>query len=399
MNVFKLCVATVFCFTMASCSNEDLDYVSVPDQLPKTKSVENVIELSTVAQLVASMEMDQAVMDEIKEGVDRSLSYGLDEEFRFIDMLQPTSSKLFRNTNSLSFVEKLKNLLNSSSLTKGAEVNSLEIFDYLSQNDIQIYWPYSKKWDGKMRPVITYLQEGDKNYRLGYVQNGDSQIDTISLNKDFVKNNPVWIINKNNTPYDELPDFENGEFVNEDGVFFYSKKANEWLSKKQSRIGLGSPVYIGEITVSERDGLIGGSELYFMWGHAGGGMGLPIQGMLNTYRMNIPNNELDLVKKIDLNIQPGWTTYEKTNALIILEKDGGKNKSTTRNLIYTNPSGMVDVTVPVSFKYEKRDEWLYDGIFERKNIFSSANKGSDGKYKQYHGSGIYFTLTTPEFTE
>lgn len=399
MNVFKLCVATVFCFMVASCSNEDLDNVSVPDQLPKTKSVENVIELSTVAQLIASMEMDQAVMDEIKGGVDRSLSYGLDEEFRFIDMLQPTSSKLFRNTNSLSFVERLKNLLNSSSLAKGAEVNSLEILDYLSQNDIQIYWPYSKKWDGKTRPVITYLQEGDKNYKLGYVQNGDSQIDTISLNKDFVKNNPVWIINKNNTPYDELPDFENGEFVNKDGVFFYSKKANEWLNKRQSRIGFGSPVYIGEITVYDKDGIGGGPELYFMWGHAGGGMGLPIQGMLNTYRMNFTESEIGVTKQIDLNIQPNWTSFEKTNALIILEKDGGKDKTATRNLIYTNPSGMMDVTVPVNFKYEKRDEWLYDGIFERKNIFSSANKSVDGSYKQYHGNGAYFTLPTPGFSE
>lgn len=45
-----------------------------------------------------------------------------------------------------------------------------------------------------MRPVITYLQEGDENYRLGYILNEDSHLETVSLDKEFVKNNPVWII-------------------------------------------------------------------------------------------------------------------------------------------------------------------------------------------------------------
>ena len=95
MNVFKLCVAAVFCFMVASCSNEDLENVSVPDGMPRTKSVENTVELSTVAQLLASIEIDQAVMNEVKAGVERSRKYGLDEEYRFTDMLKPSLSHLY----------------------------------------------------------------------------------------------------------------------------------------------------------------------------------------------------------------------------------------------------------------------------------------------------------------
>lgn len=403
MNVFKLCVATVFCFMVASCSNEDLDNVSVPDQLPKTKSVENVIELSTVAQLIASMEMDQAVMDEIKGGVDRSLSYGLDEEFRFIDMLQPTSSKLFRNTNSLSFVERLKNLLNSSSLAKGAEVYSLDILDYLSQNDIQIYWPYSKKWDGKTRPVITYLQEGDENYRLGYILNEDSHLETVSLDKEFVKNNPVWIINQNETSYDELPDFENGEFVNKDGVFFYSEIAKEWLNRENRELRSlpipryvpGNAVYIGSINSKNNHdgGLAGGPEFDFIWCHAG----MPISGsdptpLVNRYRINVSTSDVGSAKQIDLCIQPNWTTQEITNALIVIEKDGGKDKNGHVSLSY-NYWGKI-LPVDVSYKYEKRDDFVFEKTFNRSDIFGDNNKTAEGTWKQYNGDEFWVNLPT-----
>lgn len=398
MNVFKLCVAAVFCFMVASCSNEDLENVSVPDGMPRTKSVENTVELSTVAQLLASIEIDQTVMNEVKAGVERSLKYGLDEEYRFTDLLKPSLSKIQRTSGSSLLLQKMTDVLNVQQEQLKSGMSSSDFFNCLSDSDIQIYWPFSEKWDGCTQPVLLYATNDNNKACKIHLEDGLIGVDTIRTTQDFMKKNPVWIISVNETSYDELPDFENGEYVNKNGVFFYSEIANEWLNKMQSksRLGLMDPVHIGEVTVYEEDGS-GGPEVYFMWGHAGGGMGLPIQGYINTYRLNLSLGEVGLVKQLNLNIQPNWTSYQKTNALIILEKDGGKDKTATRNLIYTNPSGMTDVTVPIDFKYERRDEWLYDGIFERSKIFSSANRASDGSYKQYHGSGIYFTLPTPGF--
>lgn len=31
------------------------------------------------------------------------------------------------------------------------DIDKDNLFSYLSDNDIQIYWPYSKKWDGKSK--------------------------------------------------------------------------------------------------------------------------------------------------------------------------------------------------------------------------------------------------------
>lgn len=403
MNVFKLLsAAAVLLFTVASCSNEELD--GLPQEKPEleTKSVVNEVELSTVAQLLASIEIDQSVMDEVKAGVDRSLKYGLDEEYRFTDMLRPESSKIQRNSNQSLLVTRMSEKLgDQSDLSKNIDV-SLDFFNLLSNNDVQIYWPFSDNWDGSTLPIILCATDNSKYaYKPCFTDDGGVIMESVNTSREFLENNTVWIISKNETTYDELPDFENGEFVNKDGVFFYSKIASEWLNKMQSKSTLfGDPVHIGEITVYEGDGS-GGPEIYFMWGHAGGGEigGLPVQGMINTYRVDLTSKELNLVKQINLNIQPNWTPFQKTNALMILEKDGGKDKSTTRNLTYTNPTGMSDMTVPVNFKYERRDETLYDQIIERSKIFSSANRGSDGKYKQYHGNGIYFTLPTPGFSK
>lgn len=401
MNVIKMCVATAFCFLMASCSNEDLEKASLPDVMSKTKSIDNTVELSTVAQLLASIEIDQSVMNEVKAGVERSRKYGLDEEYRFTDMLKPSLSKIQRSSVSSLLLQKMTDALNVKQEQLKSGISTSDFLNYLSDNDIQIYWPFSDKWDGYSLPIL--LSATDNNdwvCKPVLTKNGFIEMDTVKLTREFVKNNTVWIISMNETPYDELPDFENGEYVNRNGVFFYSEIANEWLNRMQKQTKLnGRPVHIGEVTVSERDGIGGGPEIYFMWGHAGGGEGLPVQGFINTYRLNIPNKELDLTKQINLNIQPSWTTNQKTNALIILEKDGGKDKKTTRNLTYINPISQQEVSVPITFKYERRDEWLYDEIINRSDIFSSANKGSDGTYRQYHGSGIYFTLPTPGFSE
>ena len=86
-------MAVILFFVMASCSNEELDSsfsISLP---PSTKSIDHQTELSVTAGLLVSIEIDQEIMNEVKVGVERSLKYGLDEEYRFRDMLKPANSK------------------------------------------------------------------------------------------------------------------------------------------------------------------------------------------------------------------------------------------------------------------------------------------------------------------
>lgn len=302
MNVFKLCVVIVSLFAITSCSNEDLENVTVPDQELKTKSVENIVELSTIVQLLASTEIDQAVMDEVKAGVERSLKYGLDEEYRFADMFKPSLSKLHRSSNSSLLIKKMTDTFNLQKKIMKTEMSSFDFFHYLSDNDIQIYWPFSKNWDGHTRPILLCAVDSNKSLKFRLELDGSIVSDTITTTDEFLKNNTVWIVSINKTPYDELPDFENGEYVNKNGVFFYSEIAKEWLNKQNEKRRGGEnfgslPVYIGEVTVYEEDGS-GGPEVYFMWGHVSGGVaGVPATGVVNAYRLNLSKNEVKVPKK------------------------------------------------------------------------------------------------------
>lgn len=394
MNVFKLLsAAAVLLFTVASCSNEELD--GLPQEKPEleTKSVVNEVELSTVAQLLASIEIDQSVMDEVKAGVDRSLKYGLDEEYRFTDMLRPESSKIQRNSKMSSLMQKMNNELEGQSgLLRNLMANT-EFFNALSNNDLQIYWPYSANWNGTDNPVILYGSENKEQACMPVsLADGSFHVDTINVTPKFLKENTVWVVSKNNTPYDELPNFENGEFVNKDGVFYYSKYANEVLAINRAK---QPGVYVGTITslkYHESD-WAGAPEFDLIWCHAGLALDLnaaPV-GYVNRFRVNFISSEVGKPKQLDLRIQFSWTTYQITNALVVFEKDGGKDKTGTRTLKYKALGGK-EFLVPVKFGYERTDDTVFDMILERSKIYGDENKAADGSWKQYWGDNFWVTL-------
>ena len=98
-------------------------------------------------------------------------------------------------------------------------------------------------------------------------------------------------------------------------------------------------------------------------------------------------------QEIQLNyrIRPYWPENEVTNALVILEKDGGSDKIGTRSLIY-NYLG-VNQTVSVEFDYEKNDEFVFDQIFERSKIHGNDNYAASGDLKRYYNTDRDFWLT------
>lgn len=373
----------VFLFFM-SCSSEN-DFLSESSVL--TKSAQNAeVELDSVVDLLVEMDLDVDLMKEVKQVVDHSIYYGQDETCRFKDLLLPESSKIFRTSAPSSLMQRLGERINSfqHSLTKE------NLFDYLSRNNIQIYWPYSESWDMKNTPVITSYCEDGRGWSYGYKvtrRNETVQIDTIIVDSNYLKNNTVWVVNQNKTSYEELPNFENGEYI-KNGTLFFSEafKKNQ---KAVSGYGMaGQSVFIGYINClrTHDGGLAGGPELRFIWGH----IGFTGTGAINTYNIKLTKNEIGKSKDINVCIQPAWSSMDLTNCLVILEKDGGKDKTLTRML--TRSFGN-ESTVPVTIPYEANDDFLFDQILDRNAIFSDKNKPF-GQWKQYQGNDFWFTLPT-----
>lgn len=374
-------------FFLLSCSSEN-DYLSESHVITKGyRGQETQIELSSVASFLTTVNLTIDLVDEVKQVVDRSIYYGQNETCRFKDILMPDSSKIFR-LHSGQLISQMEQSFNAFYWPFSKE----NLFNYLSNNDIQIYWPYSKSWDFATIPVITYSSEDGREWNYGYKRIGQADgtimIDTVIVDNEYIKSNPVWIINRNRTPYEELPNFENGEYVNKSGTLFFSDAVKKNQKKERDIIIGGQMVYIGYINcLNTLDGLwAGGPELKFSWGF----IDYSMNGSVNSIRLSLTMDEIGVAKEINACIQSSWTPYQKNNYLLIVEEDGGKNRSMTKTLTSTfGGERSVQVTVP----YKKKDDILFDQILERSFIFSEQNKPL-GVWKQYQGNNFWFTLPT-----
>lgn len=382
-NVFVVILALL----LSGCTSEN-NFSPEPYVVTKsTNSQESQIELSAVASILSMINMNDDLVNDVKQIVDRSIYYGQNETCRFKDLLMPDSSKIFRSShNQLSL--QLEHAFNSCQWSFGKE----ELFNYLSNNNIQIYWPYSKSWDSVTLPVITYDSGDERDWNYGYKRiervDGTVAIDTIIVDSDYMKSNPVWIVNRNRIPYEELPDFENGEYVNEYGTLFFSDAYKKNKKETKDLIFANQSVYIGYIhCLNSLDGIWGGGpEIKFSWGF----IDYSMKGNVNTLRITLTLDEIDATKEINVCLQSSWDITQKNNYLLIVEEDGGGSKSMTKTLTTTFGG---EKLVPVTIPYQQRDDILFDQILERSVIFSDQNKPL-GVWKQYQGNSFWFTLPT-----
>lgn len=185
-----------------------------------------------------------------------------------------------------------------------------------------------------------------------------------------------------------MPHFENGEYINAEGTLFYSEAFEKSQKKIRDIELMGQTAFIGSINcLRTHDGqLAGGPELKFIWGH----IGFTGKGAVNTATLKLTKNEIGKTKDVNICIQSSWPSWDQNNYLLILERDGGKDKTMTKML---KRSFGGEEVVPVTIPYQANDDFLFDQILERSDIFSDKNKPF-GQWKQYHGDDFWFTLPT-----
>ncbi|MDR0749833.1 MAG: hypothetical protein LBF62_09715 [Tannerellaceae bacterium] len=289
LNKMVLCIACFGLFFFFSCNGlleveenglgvEHAGSAHLAVGLPadgQTKASDADIKLQTTARLLSGI-VNADVAKEIKRGVEKSLSYGLDEEVRFIEIIQPQNAKVnkFSGANLLTgnLKETICNIGKSSLASVPFTGNDMESF--LCKGDVQIYWPYSENWDGKEIPVITYGrydgEDDDVSDVVAYRRTKDSfgkeKIESLIVNEEYAKKHPVWVINRNNIPYSDLPDFNDNMFE-KNGVWFYSEKANAVSSSEVSLRASSSASVFKLVSVKctkQYDSWIaGGSEFRF----------------------------------------------------------------------------------------------------------------------------------------
>lgn len=411
MNLLKMfSMAVILFFVMASCSNEELDSsfsISLP---PSTKSIDHQTELSVTAGLLASIEIDQEIMNEVKVGVERSLKYGLDEEYRFRDMLKPANSKFSRSTKKSNLIQKMNDQLNLSSQLSRKSNDINDFFNFLFENDVQIYWPYSEEWDGKEFPTITFNPEnGNTDWNYGYKRkkgvDGRIFIDTVVVNEDYFMKQPVWIINRNEIKYENLPDFEKGIYE-KNGVIFDQPVDNNIDSKNATRAlpwvpetnpNLNYSFYIQNMRVYKQlDGAFaGGSEMLIQCSYPEieGGMKAPVTVLRKSWtRKEISKSK---IKPFTTPLITNWRQEQLQCGLKIVEEDNGSGNNWEFSLGFATKGN--NYTISAKIPFQNNDDEIVQVILDRSYInstsnISNLNSNEWGIWKMYSEGGVAYSL-------
>jgi hypothetical protein len=202
MRNFKLFLFVISVFVLLfitnACSEEDISGFEDKSNVGlTTEQIQQKENLNSIALTVVNIADSKEIFNEIHSAVSISLNTGLDEQYRFKDILYPTESKIpSLKSSAINFGTKFKDAIRKDKL-KSSSPENIEAF--IISEDVQIYWPYSEEWDGFTEPVITFDPIVDIDENIGFKRivqpDGSIGIDTVIVTDDYAFHNPVWIIN------------------------------------------------------------------------------------------------------------------------------------------------------------------------------------------------------------
>lgn len=196
---------TALSLFLASCEVLDDD---ISKHVPEHQSP--LLLLEDVAMMLASLPMESCHLQEVHDAVSASSFNGYDEEYTMRDLFQlpgkgvgDIDSKV-RKGYSNPLKDLISEFVHSSAATKVSGFGTDEPEAYLEAlmaSDLQIYWPYSDRWDGDALPVITFDPSDDSDvnegYRLVRTEGVEMFLEKVMVDEDMAAETPVWVVNRN----------------------------------------------------------------------------------------------------------------------------------------------------------------------------------------------------------
>lgn len=161
------------------------------------------VPMDGLARLLSTLPIGPSQMKEVADAVGSSSNNGYDEEYTMKQLFaSPGTGVGDIESKAASYDTPLRDLISSAvrSATKATGDDYGDPEDYLrdlSSSDLQIYWPYAEKWDGKTSPVITFDPGDDSDSNLGYALGSDGSVKEVVVNEAMAMQRPVWVINRN----------------------------------------------------------------------------------------------------------------------------------------------------------------------------------------------------------
>lgn len=352
-----------------------------------------------IAQLLASIPLSKEIVNEVFHATQDGIENGLEESYYFADVLSDSSSAKSVSRASWESKESFLGRELRSALNKSRSDSRVDA-DILLYGDYQIYWPYSENWDRKTRPIITFVPKDDNQlWNYGYKQT-DNGFDTIIVDEKYMESNPVWIVNKADFSYDELPNFNNNEFI-KNGISYCPRKMDYEESQNHTMTrAAGNPVYtvyLGKLKSEKQYDSVwsGGSEFAIRLG-AIENMEITSEDQVKSENARINyvrvcRSRNDIKKKLWAELtgcvlSSDWQPNENNAAFSIYEEDQGSSKNYEANLS-VNILGK-NIGFSIKMPYGSHDDKICTQIYTRNFMFSTNN--SSGTV--FSSGGVYWTM-------
>ena len=240
--------------------------------------------------------------------------------------------------------------------------------DFLSESDVQIYWPYSEDWDGTTLPVITYDPgygaETNLGYVLAYGENGAEVVDTVLVDEAMAMSRPVWVINRNDdsgfTPLEM--------FLKSSGADLALKPepGQSLVGEEESRM-----LFIKSFqALRNYDSWFGGASEFFIKCGAVDGFKAATDAELKTYTPSVTDfmvvvkrRQVGKIIPLDALLLTSLTPQMENIAFLITEDDGGKSTSWKCSAVvkYNSKSYGFEISIP----YRDNDDIVWRGQLSR----------------------------------
>ena len=186
-----------------SCEEVTGDVIASSDVRP-VESKPLAVEPESIARMFSELPLTLGQVREVFDGVNASSSNGYDEEYPFLEMFSSPGSGVgddLADTRALrDYPSPLCGMV-SSMVESYLPTRSASFLDELSASGLQIYWPYSDRWDGRSLPVITFCPAEPGETNIGFsrreLPDGSWIVEEIVVDEAFAAAHPVWVINYN----------------------------------------------------------------------------------------------------------------------------------------------------------------------------------------------------------
>lgn len=330
---------------------------------------------SDVAEILASLPIGEAHLDEVFDAVNASSVNGYDEEYMMSDLFNSPGRGVGdpHTKGGGSYATPLRDLFFEylAGKTKAGGMDAEDFVESVVESGLQIYWPYSEDWDGVTHPVITFDPGDGSASNYGYEtvidKDGERVLKRVVVDEKMAMERPVWVINTNDDST-LVP-------LCKAGVATGDTKADE--SKK-------TQLLLKDFTMLRHyDSWFGGASEFFIKCGAVDGFKATKDDELKLYTPSVTDfmvvvKRKQLGLKIPLNIimLTDLTDQMETLAFLIVEDDGGtttgwKCQATVK---YNSKSFGFDLDIP----YKDRDDVVWRG--QLATSYFNRNLPTEGRF-------------------